>query len=188
MAAWLALATAMLAGALAGRAVAPGLLDWQPGAVADQPWRAWTAALVHWSDRHLAVNLAGALAVAAFGVAAQLPPAACAAWLAAWPLGHVALLAQPQLQHYAGLSGVLHAGVAVAAVFLTAAGPRRATGAVVLGGLLLQIALEAPWGPLLRDDALTGVAVAPIAHATGTIAGVAAAVVACLLGYHRRTP
>lgn len=59
---------------------------------------------------------------------------------------------------------------------------------MVLGGLLLKIAPEAPWDPLLRDDALTGVAVAPIAHATGAVAGVAAAVVACLLGYRRRTP
>lgn len=186
IAAWLALAALLAAGAITGQFLPPGLLDWQPGAAANEPWRAWSAAFVHGSTAHLAVNLAGAVVVGAFGAAARVPPAATLAWLAAWPVGHLALLVQPQLLHYGGLSGVLHAGVAVAAVFVAAGGPGRGAGAAVLAGLAIKILLEAPWGPALRDDATLGIAVAPLAHATGALAGAVAAGAACALGYHRR--
>ena len=64
-AAWVALAALLGAGAIVGQAVPPGLLDWQPGAAAAEPWRAWSAAFVHGSAAHLAVTLAGAMVVAA---------------------------------------------------------------------------------------------------------------------------
>ena len=185
-AAWVALAALMGAGAIIGQALPPGLLEWQPGAAAAEPWRAWSAAIVHCSAAHLAVNLAGAVVVGAFGAAARVAPAAALAWLAAWPIGHLALLVQPQLLYYGGLSGVLHAGVAVAAVFAAAGGPGRGAGAMVLAGLALKILLEVPWGPALRDDTTLDIAVAPLAHATGALAGAAAAGAACALGYHRR--
>jgi len=76
--------------------------------------------------------------------------------------------------------------VAVAAVFAAAGGPARGAGAALLAGLALKIVLEAPWEPTLRDDAMLGIAVAPLAHATGALAGAAAAAAACALGYHRR--
>jgi hypothetical protein len=47
-------------------------LDWQPTQVLRQPWRAWSAALVHLSSLHLAANLAGAALVGALGGVAQV--------------------------------------------------------------------------------------------------------------------
>ncbi len=117
----------------AGSALAPGsggssALDWQPGLGLHEGWRAWTAAWVHWSNAHLAVNLLGAAVVGAVGWRARAPRAAALAWFVAWPLTHLLMdapdgahLAQ-SLRHYGGLSGVLHAGVVV--LGLTLAWPR----------------------------------------------------------------
>jgi rhomboid family GlyGly-CTERM serine protease len=147
-------------------------LDWQP-AQAAQAWRWWTAGFVHWSPLHLAANAAGLLAVALLGRAAALPAAAAVAWALAWPLTHGALLARPALAHYGGLSGVLHAGVAVAAAWLLVAGRgrRRAIGAAIAAVLALKLAGERPLGPLLQQPAGWDIAVAPLAHLTGAVAG-----------------
>ncbi len=154
-----------------------------------QPWRPWTAALVHLSPLHLAANLAGCVVVAAFGVAAGVPRHATLAWLVAWPLGHAALSMQPRLLHYGGLSGVLHAGVAVAALHLLwrAQGRRRVIGAAVLAGLALKLVLERPFsGP---TQLLSGwdFRVAPLAHLTGAAAGVLCGALAQVIA-GRRTP
>ena len=65
---WGALALLLSLLAAAG-ALAPAawqqMLDWQPGLVASQPWRAFSAIAVHYSAWHLVANLAGAAAVTA---------------------------------------------------------------------------------------------------------------------------
>lgn len=179
---WLRLAGAFaLAAALAWWLPAP-LLDWQPALALQQPWRAFTAAFVHWSAMHLAANLAGCVVVAALGLAARLPARATLAWLAAWPLTQAGLALQPALAHYGGLSGVLHAGVAVAGLWLlvTDAGPRRRIGAALLAGLALKLLLEEPWGPPLRVGGGWDIATAPLAHASGALAGLLCAALALL--------
>jgi hypothetical protein len=93
-------------------------IDWRPGPPLDQPWRLWTAAWVHWSTAHLGVNLVGAAVVGAVGWRARAPRAAAIAWFLAWPLTALSMTLSnahgaPTLLHYGGLSGVLHAGVAV---------------------------------------------------------------------------
>ena len=108
--AWLALCAALLVAATAGWYAPRALLDWQPALAAAEPWRAWTAAAVHWSPWHLGINALGCAVVAAFGAAARVPARSALAWLAAWPLGHLALALQPLLTSYGGLSGVLHGG------------------------------------------------------------------------------
>ena len=161
------------------------LLDWQPARAAVEPWRAFSGAFVHWSIAHLFANVLGAAVVAALGIAARLPLPATLAWVAAWPLTQAGLLLQPALAHYGGLSGVLHAGVAVAALWLVVreAGMRRVLGVAIAAGLLIKILLEEPWGPALRVPAglLSGgwdIATAPLAHATGALAGVICAALA----------
>ena len=186
-------------------------LDWQPGLALREPWRAVTGAWVHWSPQHLAANLVGCAVVAALGWVARLPAPAALAWAMAWPATQLGLLGWPALVHYGGLSGVLHAGVAVAGVGLVVRprglDPRAATGhprqmaqtrlpdrqlqtlrrigAGILGGLTLKLVLEEPWGPLLRP--LTGwdIAAAPIAHASGALMGLLASA-ATLAWPHRR--
>lgn len=158
-------------------------LDWQPQRAAAQPWRAFSAAFVHWSPAHLAANAAAAAVVAAFGHAVRLPPAAALAWLSAWPLTHVGLLLRPDLLHYGGLSGVLHAGVAVAAVWLALVARRRRLGAALGAALAAKVLLEAPWGPPLQASAGWDIALAPAAHASGAIAGAVCALGG--VGWHR---
>ena len=148
-------------------------LDWQPELAWQQPWRAFTAAWVHWSPAHAGVNLLAAAVVGAFGWTARVQKAQAGAWLMAWPLTHVGLLMQPELAHYGGLSGVLHAGVAVVCLSLLATGPRarRLVGAAVVLGLLIKLASERPFGPALQNWPGWDIALAPLAHTSGAVAG-----------------
>ncbi len=172
--AWCAVAALLGAGAALGVGPPAAALDWQPALAWQQPWRAWSAAFVHLSALHLAANAAGLILVAALGAAARLPRRTALAWFAAWPLAHLGLLAEPALAHYGGLSGVLHAGVAAAALHLAwrGAGTARGVGFALLGGLALKVLAEAPWAHVLRHPAGWDIAVAPAAHACGAIAGV----------------
>lgn len=187
---WCAVAALLGAGA-ALAALGPGTsaaaLDWQPGLAWREPWRAWSAAFVHYGRLHLAANAAGLLLVAALGIVARLPPRSALAWAAAWPLTQLGLLAEPALAHYGGLSGVLHAGVAAAALHLAwrGAGARRGIGVLLLAGLLLKVLAEAPWAAVLRHPPGWGIAVAPAAHACGAAAGLLCAAVAEALAGRR---
>ncbi len=260
--AWVALSGLLCLGALVVSAIcaegggAPAsaplarALDWQAALGLSQPWRLWTAAWVHWSPAHLAVNLAGGAVVAFVGWRARLEPAAAWAWFAAWPLTQVAMAAlgasrvAAAMPHYGGLSGVLHAGVVVLGLSLawplarararradapaaparTDAGfaatrasviePSRITegpwamtemgavtalpmstldqppagpvvqderplrerwiGVAIVAGTLVKVLCEAPWDLAPRASDTLGIAVAPVAHACGIVAGVAA--------------
>ena len=174
---WVGVAAALAAAAGLLATAEPAAFDWQPGLAAAEPWRWLSAAAVHYSALHLAANLAGAALVAALGVVARVAPASSWAWAAALPLTHLGLLARPDLLHYGGLSGVLHAGVAVAAIeLILARGPtRRWIGFALLAGLVVKVLSETPWGPALRHPAGWDIATAPFAHASGLVAGLACA-------------
>ena len=161
--------------ALLGQGIAPERIDWQPRLEAAEPWRAFTAVAVHYSSLHLAANLAGLALVAVLGVAAEVPRRTTWAWIVAWPLVQLGLLARPDLVHYGGLSGVLHAGVAAVAVHLFAAhgGARRTIGLLLLVGLCAKVVTEAPWGPPLHHPAGWDIATAPFAHLSGLACGIA---------------
>lgn len=155
---------------------------------AAEPWRLWTAAFVHWSDQHLAADLAGCAVVAAFGFAARCGAAATWAWALAWPATQALLLVEPALAHYGGLSGVLHAGVAVAAVELLRQAPaRRRIGAWVLAGLAAKVLVEQPWRGPLQHWPGWNIAIAPLAHSAGALAGLAAAALVDVVGSGRKT-
>ncbi len=185
--AWLLLAGVLLVLSL-GHALAGADLDawaWRrelPG----QAWRWWTAALVHWNTLHLLANLAGTAAVAWLGWAARLPAGAALAWLLAWPLTQVLLWLADAPARYAGLSGVLHAGVAVAAVhLLLQAAAMRWIGGALAVGLLLKITSEAPWHAAVVASTDWGFPVAVAAHACGAVAGLVVAA-AGVLAIRRR--
>ena len=182
--AWAGLAGLLAFGACLVAVVAdPVSLDWQPARAAAEPWRAWSAAFVHFSPRHLAANLAGAGLVGALGWAARVPGRAVVAWAVAWPLTQLGLLLRPELLHYGGLSGVLHAGVAVVALHLLVAarGARRLIGAGLIAALALKVLSEAPWAATLVRPPGWDIDVAPLAHATGLLCGLAAAALAELV-------
>ena len=158
----------------------PARWGWQPELAFSQPWRAWSAACVHYSGLHLTANLAGALLVAALGWAARVPARSVVAWAVAWPLTQFGLLIQPALLQYGGLSGVLHAGVVVVSIHLLFEGTRtqrRVAGATLLI-VLLKVLSEAPWAGPLSHPADWDIAVAPMAHASGLVAGVLTATAA----------
>lgn len=147
-------------------------LDWQPQLAAGEPWRAWSSAFVHWSRQHLWANLLACAVVSLFGWGARVPPRCALAWVIAWPLTQIALLLQPTLLHFGGLSGVLHAGVAVVLVeLLSRAGRERWIGACVTLGLLIKLWQEQPLGAPLRHLAEWDIAVVPFSHLTGALAG-----------------
>jgi hypothetical protein len=153
----------------------------------------------------------GTAVVAMLGVAARLPARAAVALALAWPLTHAGLWIQPALAHYGGASGVLHAAVAIAACWLIAGaagaadaagsreardvarvGPRdlgasgvrrhtRLIGAAIGAGVVIKVLLEQPWAGPLASSRAWDIAVAPIAHASGVLAGVAAALVTLAL-------
>lgn len=167
------MAVLLTGGSALAWALPPESLDWQPALVWREPWRWWTAAFVHWSALHLVANLGAALLVALFGLVGRVPASIALAWGLAWPLTHLGLLLQPDLLHYGGLSGVLHAGVTAAIVYLLLCAPgARRRIALALGiGLLAKLTVEAPWGPALRPLPGWDIEVAPLAHATGAVAG-----------------
>jgi len=165
------------------------LLDWQPDRWPTQPWRAWTAGLVHWSVAHLGLNILACAVLIAWGHAAALGRPQTLSWFLAWPLTHALLSLVPSLAHYGGLSGVLHAGVSIGAWTLIrqGVGPRRWVGAIVFIGLLLKLALELPdWNPWLTFESglpmsapqlnqplqgAPGYWVASVAHLSGAVSG-----------------
>lgn len=182
---WALLAALWCAGSLLATWLPANSLDWQPTRALGEPWRAFTAAAVHWSPQHLGTNLLAAVVVGAYGAAASVPRRATLAWCLAWPLTHAALAVQPALAHYGGLSGVLHAGVAIVTLWLLLESGRgtrwrQAIGAMVAAGLVIKLVSEEPWGPALRSSADWDIAVAPLAHATGALAGLLCGGVALL--------
>lgn len=189
-AAWLGLAAVLAAGALLAWPLPRNALDWQPGLAFTQPWRAFSAAAVHYSGLHLGANLLGTALVAALGVVAAVPARAVWAWAAAWPLTQFGLLLKPELLHFGGLSGVLHAGVAVASLHLVVrgAGAQRWIGAAILAGACIKVIGETPWGAPLRHGGGWDIAVAPLAHATGLVAGLLCAAVAEAIAGRDQTP
>ncbi len=189
--AWALPAAVLAAGTVVAFRVPSALLDWQPALAWAQPWRWWTAAWVHWSTLHLLANLAGLALVTALGLLARLPARAAWAWALAWPLTQLGLLLRPELPRFGGLSGVLHAGVAIVALHLlrsTAEPRRRRIGALLLLGLALKLALEAPWGPVLQPRPGWDIAVVPWSHLCGTAAGLLTSLSVMLLPDHRRQP
>ena len=182
--AWLFVAALYALCAIAGSFTPHEAIDWQPALALNQPWRAFSAIGVHYSGAHLAGNLAGIALAAVYGMAAMVPPRLAWAWLAAWPLTHIGLLLRPDLLHYGGLSGVVHAGVAAITVWVLATArtlAQRWVGALVAIGFVGKLLSEAPWGPTLRQPAGWDISVAPIVHTTGAIAGALCAIVALLI-------
>jgi rhomboid family GlyGly-CTERM serine protease len=188
-AAWVGVAVFFGLCALAGWRVPHEAIDWQPALVLNQPWRAFSAVGVHYSGAHLIGNLAGIALAGVYGVAAMVPTRLAWAWLVAWPLTHLGLLVKPDLLHYGGLSGVVHAGVAAIVVWVLATGRTRAqrwVGALVAIGFVAKLLSESPWGETLRQPQGWDITIAPIVHTTGALAGAVCALVALIL--QPRTP
>jgi hypothetical protein len=178
-------------------------VDLQPGLGLAQPWRLLSAAFLHWDTAHLTTNILGAAALALLGWSARMSRAAALAWCLAWPLTHLLLLGLGGIgatalaslglpanvsdaltkvpSHFGGLSGVLHAGASVVAVWLvlTNHDAKRWAGAALLACLVAKVGWES-WHPArilgtVADGGLFTSVTA--AHAAGLLAGTLCAVV-----------
>ena len=148
-------------------------LDWQPEQVLRQPWRWWTPAWVHFNGLHLAANVLGCGVLAYWAQATQTPTRWLWVWMMAWPLTHLMLLLEPRLTHYGGLSGVLHAGVAVVtcrALWRGVGAQKKLAGAVALG-LAIKLVVEQPWDWPVPVSPWWGFSLVTLAHATGALSG-----------------
>jgi rhomboid family GlyGly-CTERM serine protease len=174
-AAWCAVSLSLLIGSLLSPLLqGVSALEWQPSLAATQPWRWWSAAFVHYSTLHLIGNLTGLALTAAFGWVTHMPLRAAVAWFTAWPLTHLAFLwLVPDLLHYGGLSGVVHAGVAIVItqVLITGTRSQRWVVGAVLAGLAAKIATETPWGDAVQRHEGWDIGIAPMAHVTGVLSG-----------------
>lgn len=171
--AWLGLAGLLAAGSLALGGAETARWDWQPALAWQEPWRDWTAALLHWSPQHLRMNLLGTVLMAVLGWRAAMQPTDALAWALAWPLTQLGLLMQPALGHYAGLSGVLHAGAAIVACRLLRSRPARSRriGGFLALGMLAKLAMESPWRGTTQAAAGLDFSLAPLAHVSGAVMG-----------------
>lgn len=168
---WLAISASAVVLSAAVWMVSPSNLDWQHALALQQPWRSVTGALVHWSPQHLGLNLMGAALVGLLGWRSGVTLRDSLAWLLSWPLTQWGLMLQPELQHYGGLSGVLHGGAAIAAWRLSqqADARQRWVGRLLGAGLVLKCLSEAPWRGALQRVEGFDFALAPLAHSSGVL-------------------
>jgi rhomboid family GlyGly-CTERM serine protease len=179
------LALASAAAWLAGPAAAP-LLQWDSALWLRQPWTLWTASLVHLSTAHLLANLLALGALAVLGSSMGVGQAATRALVVAWPLGTLALLVWPAVRQYSGLSGLIHAAVAV--LWAHAVVHRRAypLSFVLFVGMGLKLLTEHAWFTPVSFDPAWGFNVVYAAHLSGTLAGAACGMVAAVWELRRR--
>lgn len=165
------------------------VLALHPIAGLHQPvWTWWTTAWLHGSDAHLQRNLIGAAFVLVLGSTPDARTSSAVAWLLAWPLTHLLMTLQPGLNSYIGLSGALHAGLAVWClhrITQTDTAGFKWTGWIVLAGMIAKVFMENPWQRALIQPMGSDITVAPWAHLSGLLSGllmfgVVKAYIACL--------
>jgi rhomboid family GlyGly-CTERM serine protease len=143
--------------------------------LAGEYWRLFSGHVVHLGWAHLLLNLAGLVLVYVLG-GNRLSPAA---WGLTGLLGALVIdaglwLWKPEIQWYAGLSGVLHGWFVVSVIALG-----REHGWRVGGPLLALVATKLAWemwrGPVPGTAELIGASVVVEVHLFGALAGVASA-------------
>lgn len=158
-----------------------GALTWRADTWLSRPWTLWTTAWVHIHTGHLIGNLLALAALAAAGWLLRPRMEASLAWLLAWPALPLTLLCWPQVGYCVGLSGLVHAALAVLAVQLVCgevpAHQARRWGWMLLGGLLIKLLAERAWlWPVVWSDA-ANMSIVQAAHLSGAVLG---GVLSCL--------
>lgn len=149
--------------------------DWD-----DRPWSLWTSAWVHMNTQHLISNQLAVGALAAMAWVLKPGLRASLAWLLTWPVIPLVLPYWPHIGYYAGLSGLIHAAVAVVGVYLVAGRTTvpmaRRWGGMLLLGLVTKLLIERAWHwPVVWSDNL-GISVVQASHLVGSMAGAVAAI------------
>lgn len=150
---------------------AASALQWDAALWPGRPWTLWTASFVHRSGGHLLANLLALGALGVLGWSLRAGKAAALALLVAWPLGTLALLAWPEVRQYGGLSGLIHAAIAV--LWADAALQRKAwpLSFIVFAGMVLKLLMEHAWSAPIAFDPGWGFNVVYASHLGGSLAG-----------------
>ena len=155
-----------------------GVVDvfiWRADGWTAQPWTLWTSAWVHLNTPQLIFNQIALGALTAFAWVVRPNWTCTLAWLLAWPLGQLSLLWWPQIGYAVGLSGLLHAGVAVLAVQLLRRRipiPKaKRWGGLLALVLLGKLLLERGWAYPVVWDGANDMSVVQAAWFSGTLAG-----------------
>ena len=169
-------------------------LDYRREAIAaGQSWRLVTAHLVHVNATHAVLDIAALLLVAWIFVRELNAMRQVTVVIAAIVGIDLALgVLSPEVERYAGLSGVLHAWFAAGATCwlleardVDRATLRRAWGTALLLGLATKLALEAGGRGFWLGDA--GFEVVGSAHRWGSVVGIALGGAFAFVRRHRRT-
>ena len=162
-------------------------ITWQSDHWLHQPWTLWTSSWVHMNPPHLIGNQVALGALAALAWVVRPTRASALAWLLAWPLLQLSLLLWPQIGYAVGLSGLLHAGVAVMAIHLLlkriVVPKARRWGALLALGLLTKLVVESAWSNPVAWDPANNMSVVQAAHLAGAFWG---AVLGLALGRRQR--
>jgi rhomboid family GlyGly-CTERM serine protease len=188
----LASAAVWLAGGWATGEPGSGLLIWDALEWPQRPWTLWTASFVHLSGGHLLANLLALTALAVLGWSLRAGTAATVALLLAWPLGTLSLLLWPAVKQYSGLSGLVHAAVAVLWAHAALDEESKPLSFILFAALGLKLLTEHAWSLPLAFDVDWGFNVVYAAHLGGALAGAGCGLLAGLYAHgiasHATTP
>jgi hypothetical protein len=150
---------------------------WQAGSWRQSLQTLWIAPLVGITPFHTFGNALTLAAVGVLGHAVGARSNETLALLIAWPLSTLGLLLWPAVGWYAGLSGVIHAAVAIVAWRALTQRGTRGIGTLLAAGLLIKLLLERGWAVPMAFDSNWGFNVARAAHLSGAVVGLIAAAV-----------
>jgi rhomboid family GlyGly-CTERM serine protease len=135
-----------------------------------QIWRAFSAHLLHSNHWHLLMNIAGLLLVMLLHGGYYRWRMLLLLWFfCAGTISSMLYLFSPQIHVYVGLSGLLHAMLAMGAIKDIQLNQR--SGILLLVGLLAKVLWEQWQGPDLALAELINASVATDAHLYGVVAG-----------------
>lgn len=147
------------------------LLEYQRTDISQwQLWRLLTAHLLHINHWHLLMNAAALLlAVSLHGTYSRYLPFWWQFTFSALFISLAIYWFSPHMQHYVGLSGVLHALLTWGACVDIQ--QKQRTGWLLLAGLLIKVSYEQWQGPDPELEKLINASVAIDAHLYGVISG-----------------
>lgn len=178
---WVALCGLLAAGSVLVWALDAGYqLAWQAASWRQTPWTLWSAPLLHLSAVHMLGNLLALAALALLGVVIPLGARAALALFLAWPLSTASLMAWPEVTRYVGLSGLVHAGVAIVWLHARQAPVAQRWSPLLLAALLLKLVTEQAWVYPVSFDPYWNINVVAAGHLGGAVTGLVCGAI-CLI-------
>ncbi|MFZ4287265.1 rhombosortase [Variovorax sp. HJSM1_2] len=178
---WVALCCLLALGSVLVWALDAGYqLAWLSATWRQTPWTLWTAPLLHLSAIHMLGNLMALAALAVLGLVIPLGARAALALFLAWPLSTASLMAWPEVTRYVGLSGLIHASVAIVWLHARQAPVAQRWSPLLLAALLLKLVTEQAWLYPVSFDPYWNINVVAAGHLGGAVVGLVCGAV-CLI-------